>query len=189
MVAQYVSEKVSDLFIFIFFRILHRYVSKTYPMSIGIGYVSRYPIRYGLKYPCFIVRMTPFEALYGRRCRTPVNWIEPGERMIFSSDFVIEDEEIVHHIQSNLKAAKARQDSYANKRRMPLEFEAGNRVYLRVSSTRGVKWFRITGKLAPRYIGPFLILARLWNVTYRLELPPALVGVHNAFYVSQLKKC
>jgi hypothetical protein len=54
MVAQHISEKVSDLFAFIFFRILHGYISKTYPMSIGIGYVSRYPIRYGLKYPCFV---------------------------------------------------------------------------------------------------------------------------------------
>jgi hypothetical protein len=52
-VAQYVSEKVFDLSAFIFSRILHGYVSKTYPMSIGIGYISRYPIRYGLKYPCF----------------------------------------------------------------------------------------------------------------------------------------
>jgi hypothetical protein len=51
--------------------------------------------------------MTPFEALYGCRCRTPVNWIEPGERTIFGHDLVIEAEEIVHRIQSNLKAAKA----------------------------------------------------------------------------------
>jgi hypothetical protein len=62
-------------------------------------------------------------------------------------------------------------------------------VYLRVSPTRGMKRFGIKGKLAPRYIGPFLILARLGNVAYRLELPPALVGVHNVFHVSQLKKC
>jgi hypothetical protein len=53
------------------------------------------------------LRMAPFEALYGRRCRTPVNWIEPGERIIFGPDFVIETEEIVHRIQSNLKAAMA----------------------------------------------------------------------------------
>jgi hypothetical protein len=52
--------------------------------------------------------MAPFEALYGHRCRTPVNWIKPGERMIFGPDLVIEAEEIVHRIQSSLKAAKAR---------------------------------------------------------------------------------
>jgi hypothetical protein len=118
-----------------------------------------------------------------------VNWIEPGERMIFGPDLVSEAKEIVHHIQTNLKAAKARQESYANKRRRPLKFEAGDCVHLRVSLTWGVKRFGIKGKLAPRYIGPFLILARLGNVAYRLELPPALVGVHNVFHVSQLKKC
>jgi hypothetical protein len=52
-----------------------------------------------------------------------------------------------------------------------------------------VKRFEIKGKLAPRYIGPFLILARLGNVAFRLELPPTLAGVHNVFHVSQLKKC
>jgi hypothetical protein len=53
------------------------------------------------------LRMAPFEALYGHRYHTPMNWIELGERMIFGPDLVIEAEEIVHHIQSNLKAAKA----------------------------------------------------------------------------------
>jgi hypothetical protein len=62
-------------------------------------------------------------------------------------------------------------------------------VYLRISPTRGVKRFGIKGKLAPRYIGSFLILARLRNVAYRLELQPTLVGVHNVFHVFQLKKC
>jgi hypothetical protein len=130
------------------------------------------------------LRMAPFEALYGRRYRTPVNWIEPGEMTIFGPDLVIEAEEIIHCIQSNLKAAKARQESYANKWRRSLEFEVGDRVYLRVSPTRGVKWFGIKGKLAPRYISPFLILARLGNVSYRLELLPTLAGVHNVFHVS-----
>jgi hypothetical protein len=117
--------------------------------------------------------MAPFEALYGCRCCTPVNWIEPGERTIFGLDHVIEAKEIVHRIQSNLKAAKARQESYANKRRRPLEFKAGDRVYLRVSCTRGVKRFQIKGKLAPHYIGPFLILARLgmWHTIWSYRQP------------------
>jgi hypothetical protein len=122
------------------------------------------------------LKIAAFEALYGRRCRTPINWIEPGERAIFSPDLVIEAEEIVHRIQSNLKAAKARQERYANKRHMPLEFEAGDRMYLRVSPTRGVKRFGIKGKLAPCYINPFLILARLGSVAYCLELPQNLGG-------------
>jgi hypothetical protein len=135
------------------------------------------------------LRMAPFEALYDRRCRTPLNWIEPGERMIFGPNLVTEAKEIVHRIQSNLKVAKARQESYANKRCRPLEFQAGDRVYLRVSLTRGVKPFRIKGKLALRYIGLFPILARLGSMAYRLELSPSLAGVHNVFHVSQLKKC
>jgi hypothetical protein len=133
--------------------------------------------------------MAPFKALYGRHCCTHVNWIEPGERTIFGPDLVMEAEEIVHCIQSNLKATKARQESYAHKRRRPLEFKAGDCVYLRVSPMRGVKRFGIKGKLAPHYIGPFLVLARLGNVAYCLELPPSLAGVHNVFHVSQLKKC
>jgi hypothetical protein len=135
------------------------------------------------------LKMTPFEALYGCHCRTPINWIEPGKRTIFGPDLVIEDEEIVHRIQSNLKATKARQESYANKRCRPLEFEAGDRVYLHVSLMRGVKRFGIKGKLAPHYIGPFLILARFGNVAYCLDLLPTLVGVHTMFHVSHLKKC
>jgi hypothetical protein len=65
----------------------------------------------------------------------------------------------------------------------------GDRVYFRVSPMRGVKRFGIKGKLVHHYIGPFIILARLGNVAYRLELPPALTDVHNVFHVSQLKKC
>jgi hypothetical protein len=62
-------------------------------------------------------------------------------------------------------------------------------VYLHVSPTRGVKRFGIKGKLASRYISPFLILAKLGNVAYRLEIPPTMAGVHNVFHISQLKKC
>jgi hypothetical protein len=69
--------------------------------------------------------MAPFEALYGHCCRAPVNWIEPSEWTIFGPDLVIEAKEIVHRIQSNLKAAKAQQESYANMWRQSLEFEAG----------------------------------------------------------------
>jgi hypothetical protein len=102
------------------------------------------------------IRMAPFEALYGRCCRTPLNWIEPGETVIFGPDLITEAEEIVRRIQANLKAAKLRQESYANKRRRPLEFEVGDHVYLRVSPMKGVKRFGVKDKLAPRSIEPFL---------------------------------
>jgi hypothetical protein len=126
--------------------------------------------------------MAPFEVLYGRRCRTPLNWIEPGEKVIFGPDLVEEAKATVHHIQDNLKAAKSHQETYANKRCRPLEFEDGNHVYLRVLPMKGVKRFGVKGKLAPRYIGPFSILEKL-------DMLSSLAGVHDIVHVSQLKKC
>ena len=104
--------------------------------------------------------MAPFEALYGRRCRTPLSWSQTGERKIFEPDLVTEAENKVKVIQANLKAAQSRQKSYADKRRKPLQFEVGDHVYLWVSPTKGVHRFGLNGKLAPRYIGPFEILER-----------------------------
>jgi hypothetical protein len=88
-----------------------------------------------------------------------------------------------------MKKAQARQKSYADKRRMPLYFLEGDYVYLKVSPMKGVSRFGVKGKLAPRYIGPFLILERYGPVAYRLQLPETLSVVHNVFHVSQLKKC
>ena len=84
------------------------------------------------------LKMAPFEALYGRRCRTPLSWSQIGERKIFGSDLVAEAENKVKVIQANLKVAKSRQKSYADKRRKLLQFEVGDHVYLRVSPTKGV---------------------------------------------------
>jgi hypothetical protein len=84
---------------------------------------------------------------------------------------------------------KSRQETYANKRRRPLEFEVGNHVYFKVSPMKGTKRFGVKGKLAPRYIEPFPILEKCGTVAYKLNLPPSLTGVHNIFHVSQLKKC
>jgi hypothetical protein len=118
------------------------------------------------------IKTAPFEVLYGHRCRTPLNWIEPGEKVIFGPDLVEEAESIVRRVQENLKVAKSRQETYANKRRQSLEFEVGNRVYLRVSPMKGVKRFGVKGNLAPRYIGPFPILEKCRTVAYKLDLPP-----------------
>jgi hypothetical protein len=133
--------------------------------------------------------MAPFQVLYRRRCRTPLNWFEPGEKFIFGLDLVEEAEVIVRRIQENLKAVKSRQETYANKRHRPLEFEVGDHVYLRVSPMKGVKRFGVKGKLVPCYIRPFPILEKCGSVAYKLYLPPSLVGVHNVFHMSQLKKC
>ncbi|WVZ97023.1 hypothetical protein U9M48_042590 [Paspalum notatum var. saurae] len=133
--------------------------------------------------------MAPFEALYGRRCRTPLNWFEPGERVTFGPDLVTQAEEQVKVIQENLKIAQSRQKSYADKRRRPLVFKENDHVYLRVSPMKGVHRFGVKGKLAPRYVGPFKITERCGPVAYRLELPPHLAAVHDVFHISQLKKC
>ncbi|WVZ98000.1 LOW QUALITY PROTEIN: hypothetical protein U9M48_043493, partial [Paspalum notatum var. saurae] len=130
--------------------------------------------------------MAPFEALYGRRCRTPLNWSEPGEHVTFGPDLVTQAEEQVKFIHDNLKRA---QSSYSEKRRRPLAFEKDDHVYLRVSPMKGVHRFGVKGKLAPRYVGPFKIREQCGPVAYRLELPPHLAVVHDMFHVSQLKKC
>jgi hypothetical protein len=109
--------------------------------------------------------------------------------MIFGPDLIAEVEAMVNRIQDNLKVVKSHQESYANKRRRPLEFEVGDHVYLRVSPMKGMKGFVMKGKLAPRYIRPFLILEKCENMAYKLELPPSLAGVHDIFHISQLKKC
>ncbi|WVZ97041.1 hypothetical protein U9M48_042606 [Paspalum notatum var. saurae] len=130
-----------------------------------------------------------FRGLIRRRCRTPLNWSEPGERVTFGPDLVTQAEEQVKFIQSNLKSAQSRQKSYSDRRRRPLVFEKGDHVYLRVSPMKGVHRFGVKGKLAPRYVGPFKITERCGPVAYRLELPPHLAAVHDVFHVSQLKKC
>jgi hypothetical protein len=89
--------------------------------------------------------MAPFEALYGRRCRTPLSWSQTSKRKIFGPDLVIEAEDKVKIIQNNLKAAQSRQKSYANIRRRPLQFQVGDFVYLRVSPTRGIQRFGVKG--------------------------------------------
>ncbi|WVZ72599.1 hypothetical protein U9M48_021032 [Paspalum notatum var. saurae] len=135
------------------------------------------------------LEMAPFEALYGRRCRTPLNWSEPGERVTFGPDLVTQAEEQVRFIQENLKRAQSRQKSYSDRRRRPLVFKEGDHVYLQVSPMKGVHRFGVKGKLAPRYVGPFKISEKCGPVAYRLELPPRLAAVHDIFHVSQLKKC
>ncbi|WVZ89930.1 hypothetical protein U9M48_036275 [Paspalum notatum var. saurae] len=135
------------------------------------------------------LEMAHFEALYGRRCRTPLNWSEPGERVTFGPDLVTQTEEQVKLIHNNLKRAQSGQKSYSDKRRRPLLFDVGDHLYLRVSPMKGIHRFGVKGKLATRYIGPFKITEQCGPVAYRIELPPHLAAVHDVFHVSQLKKC
>jgi hypothetical protein len=133
--------------------------------------------------------MAPFEALYGGKCRTPLLWDGVGERSLFGPDLIKEAEEKVRLIHDRLKVAQSRQKSYADSKRKEVTYEVGNRTYLRVSPLRVVKRFGIKGKLAPRFIGPYKILARKGEVAYQLELTEALLAIHNVFHVSLLKKC
>ncbi|WVZ66968.1 hypothetical protein U9M48_016118 [Paspalum notatum var. saurae] len=131
----------------------------------------------------------PFEALYGRRCRTPLHWNQPGEKQVFGPDIIKEAEEQMQVVRENMRVAQSRQKSYADHRKRDLSFEVGDYVYLKVSPMRGLRRFKVKGKLAPRYIGPFKILAKRGEVAYQLELPENLSAVHDVFHVSQLKKC
>ncbi|GKB84423.1 putative reverse transcriptase domain-containing protein [Tanacetum coccineum] len=131
----------------------------------------------------------PFEALYGRKCRSPVLWAEIGDGCLIGPELVLETTDKVVLIKEKLKVARDRQKSYADKRRKPLEFEVGDRVLLRVSPWKGVMHFGKKGKLAPRYVGSFEILERIGHVAYRLRLPQELSSVHDTFHVLNLKKC
>ncbi|KAK1619129.1 hypothetical protein QYE76_024646 [Lolium multiflorum] len=135
------------------------------------------------------LQMAPFEALYGRKCRTPLNWSEVGESQVFGPDVLREAEEKVHKIREYLKTAQSRQKSYADKRRREMTFEIGDFVYLKVSPLKGMQRFQLKGKLAPRYVGPFQVLSRRGEVSYQLELPEEMSAVHDVFHISLLRKC
>ena len=111
-----------------------------------------------------------------------------GESSITGPDLVRDTSEKVGMIRQRLLTAQSRQKSYADRRQRPLEFEAGDHVFLKVMLKRGVVRFGKRGKLSPRYIGPFEILERVGTVAYRLALPPSLSGVHEVFHVSMLRK-
>ena len=96
------------------------------------------------------IGMPPYEALYGRKCRSPLYWDEVGERSLVGPDLVHQAEEKVQVIRQRMKAAQDRYKSYADKRRKPLEFEVGDHVFLKVSPTKGVVRFGVKGKLNPR---------------------------------------
>ncbi|KAD4982375.1 hypothetical protein E3N88_19046 [Mikania micrantha] len=135
------------------------------------------------------IQCAPFEALYGRKCRSPICWSEVGESQIIGPEFIQETTDKIALIQERIKAARDRQKSYADNRRRPLEFQVGDRVMLKVSPWKGIFRFGKRGKLSPRFVGPFKILERIGPVAYRLELPLELSNIHDVFHVSNLKKC
>jgi hypothetical protein len=106
------------------------------------------------------LKKSPFEALYGRKCRTPLYWDQIGERQVFGLEIVEEAEQLVQQVRENLRVTQTRQKSYADVRCPDLIFAVGDHVYLKVSPMRGIRRFNVRGKLAPRYIGPFKVLER-----------------------------
>ena len=135
------------------------------------------------------IGMAPYEALYGKPCRTPTCWSEVGERQLLGPEIVQQYADRIDLICKRLVVAQSRQKCYADRRWRPLEFEVGDFVFLKVSPTKGVARFGKQGKLSPRYIRPYRISKRVGEVAYKLELPPELLGVHSVFQVSMLKKC
>ncbi|GJW53588.1 putative reverse transcriptase domain-containing protein [Tanacetum coccineum] len=116
-------------------------------------------------------------------------WAEVGDAHLTGPKIIHETTKKIIQIKKRIQAARDRQKSYADRRRKPLEFQAGDKVMLKVSPWNGVIRFGKRGKLNPRYIRSFKILAKVGTIAYRLELPEKLIRVHSTFYVSNLKKC
>nr|GEX91035.1 putative reverse transcriptase domain-containing protein [Tanacetum cinerariifolium] len=135
------------------------------------------------------IKVAPFEALYGRKYRSPVCWAEVGDAQLTGPEIIHETTKKIIQIKSRIQAARDRQKSYADLKRKPMGFQFGDRVMLKVSPWKGVVRFGKRGKLNPRYIRPFKVLSKVGDVAYRLELPQQLSRVHNTFYASNLKKC
>ena len=132
--------------------------------------------------------MAPYEALYGRRCRIPMCWIELDEHEIIGPDLVKDTEEKVQIIQQRLKATSDRQRSYANLKRKDIEYEIRDKVFLKVSPWKKILRFGRKGKVSPRFIGPYEILERVGPIAYRLALPLELAKLHDVFHVSMLRR-
>ncbi|GKB75083.1 putative reverse transcriptase domain-containing protein, partial [Tanacetum coccineum] len=160
-------------------------------IDFGKGWVKHLPLAefsYNNSYHASI-KAAPYEALHGRKCRSPVCWAEVREAQLTGSELIQETIEKIVLIKQRIQVAQDRQKSYADLKQKPMEFEFEDRVMLKVSPWKGVVRFGKRGKLNPRYVRPFKVLAKVGKVTYRLELPQELSRVHHTFYVSNLKKC
>ncbi|GJZ81702.1 putative reverse transcriptase domain-containing protein, partial [Tanacetum coccineum] len=160
-------------------------------IDFGNGWVRHLPLfkfSYSNSYHTSI-KAAPFEALYERKCRSPVCWAEVRDVQHTSPEIVQETTEKVIQIKQRMQAARDRQKSYANLKRKPMEFQVGDKVTLKFSPWKRVIHFSKRGKLNPRYVGPFKVLEKVGSIAYKLELPQELSRVHNTFHVSNLKKC
>ena len=134
------------------------------------------------------IGMAPYEALYGRKCRTPLCWTELSERKVIGPDMIQETEEKVKMIREILKVSTDKQKSYADMKRKDIRYEIGEKVFLKISPWKKVMRFRKNGKLSPRFIGPYEVIEKVGPVAYCLALPPDLEKIHNVFHVSMLRR-
>ncbi|KAA3453463.1 DNA/RNA polymerases superfamily protein [Gossypium australe] len=134
------------------------------------------------------IKMAPYEALYGRKCRTPLYWTELSENKLYGVDLKKHSEQKVKLIPDCLKAASDRQKSYADLKRKDIEFEIGDKPFLKVSPWKKLLRFGRKGKLSLRFIGPYEIIERVGPVAYRLSFPSELEKIHNVFHVSMLRR-
>ena len=134
------------------------------------------------------IGMVPYKALYGRKCRTPVCWTELSENKVIGPDLIQETEEKVKMIRERLKVATDRQKSYADLKRKDIQFEIGDKVFLKVLLWKNVMRFGKKGKLSPRFIGPYEVIEKVGPLAYRLALPSDLKKIHNVFHVSMLRR-
>ncbi|GJY74938.1 putative reverse transcriptase domain-containing protein [Tanacetum coccineum] len=158
-------------------------------IDFGKGWVNHLPLvefSYNNSYHAS-VKAAPFEALYGRKCRLPVCWVEVGQVQLTGPKLVQEIIEKIIQIKQRMQVARDRQKSYTDLKRKPMDFQVGDKVMLKVSPWKGVVRFGKRGKLNPRYVGPFKVLDKVGSVAYKLELPQEMIRVHYTFHVSNLK--
>ena len=134
------------------------------------------------------IKAAPYEALYGRKCRSPICWDKVRERKILGLEIIQRTCEKIYMIRDRFRAAQSRQKSYYDIKRKALELEIGDKIFLQVAPMKAVMRFGKKGELSPRFVGPFEVLEKVGEFAYRIALPPALSGIHNVFHESMLRK-
>ena len=116
--------------------------------------------------------MAPYEALYGRKCQSPLCWYEPGEQSLLGPDLVWQTTEQIKRIRERILTTQSRQKSYTDKRRKPIEFQEGEHIFLKITPATGISRAIRVKKLSPHFLGPFQILKRIRIIAYQIALQP-----------------